>query len=179
MKKTILTFGFISGAIMSSLMSLAMIFQDRIGLGHSYVLGYTTIVLSFLLVFFGIRAYRDGPGNGAVTFGRAFGIGVAICVISSICYVITWEVLYHFFMPDFMDKYGAYILEKARASGANAAALAAKVEEVRKAKAMYDNVLISSALTFLEPLPVGLLIALISAVILRSKSAVRQMTAAS
>jgi len=178
MKKTILTFGFLSGAIISLLMALAMLFQDRIGLSHSYFLGYTIMVLSFLLVYFGIRSYRDGPGNGAITFGRAFGIGLAICAISSVCYVITWEILYHFFMPDFMDKYGAYILEKARASGASAAALAAKAQEVETAKVMYNNVLISSAVTFLEPLPVGLLITLISAVILRRKPEVRQMTAA-
>jgi small-conductance mechanosensitive channel len=150
-------------------MALAMIFQDRIGLGHSYLLGYTTMVLSFLLIFFGIRAYRDGVGNGTITFGRALGIGLAICVISSVCYVIAWEILYHFFMPDFMDKYGAYIIEKARASGANADALAAKAQEMQKYKVMYNNVLVSSALTFLEPLPVGLLITLISAVILRRK----------
>lgn len=171
MKRVIWKFGLISGAIMSALMVVTMVFADHIGIDRGYIVGYTTMVLSFLLVFFGIRAYRDEHG-GHITFLQACGVGLAITAISSVCYVVTWEVLYHFFMPDFMDKYGAYILEKARAAGASSAELAAKAVEVRKAKAMYDNVLIGSAMTFLEPLPVGILITLISALVLRRKGAV-------
>jgi small-conductance mechanosensitive channel len=169
MKRTILTFGLISGAICSVLMDLATVFGDKIGFGHSMVLGYTIIVLSFLLVFFGIRSYRQEVGNGYISFGRAFGLGISITLITCVCYVVTWEIIYYFFMPDFMDKYGAYVLEKARAAGASAAALQAKAEEMRRAKEMYANPLINSAMTFIEPFPVGLLITLISAVVLRKK----------
>lgn len=176
MKRIIWKFGLISGAIMSGLMVVTMVFADHIGIDRGYIVGYTTMVLSFLLVLFGIRAYRDEHG-GHITFLQACGVGLAITAISSACYVVTWEVLYHFFMPDFMDKYGAYILEKARAAGASSAELAAKAVEVRKAKAMYDNVLIGSAMTFLEPLPVGILITLISALVLRRKGSVAQAEA--
>ena len=92
MKKTILTFGLISGAIISVLMIATVPFADRIGFGHSYLVGYTTMILAFLLVYFGIRSYRDNFGDGHISFGRAFVIGISITLISSLCYVVTWEI---------------------------------------------------------------------------------------
>lgn len=170
MKKTILTFGLISGALAAGMMSASLVFADRIGFGHSLVLGYTIIVLSFLLVFFGVRSYRDNVAGGQITFGRAFLVGISITLISCVCYVLAWEILYYNFMPDFMDKYGVYIAQKMQASGASAAAIQAKVEEVKKYKALYDNPLTNAAMTFIEPFPVGLLITVISAVALRKKA---------
>ena len=165
MKKTILTFGLISGAVISVLMCATVPFADRIG--HSYLVGYTTMILAFLLVYFGIRSYRDNFGDGRISFGKAFVIGISITLISTLCYVVTWEILYFKFMPDFMDKYGAAAIQKLQASGASAAAIQAKVEEVRRYKVLEDNPLTNAAMTFLEPFPVGLLVTLISAAILR------------
>jgi hypothetical protein len=82
------------------------------------VIVYTTIVLSFLLVFFGVCSYRDDVGNGQITFTKAFAIGISIPLISCVCYVVTWEVLYYDFLPGFMNKYGAYTVQKLQASGA-------------------------------------------------------------
>jgi hypothetical protein len=169
MKKTILTFGLISGAISSLMMVATVPFADRIGFDKGAVIGYTSIVLSFLLVFFGIRSYRDNAGNGQITFSRAFAVGISITVISCVCYVVTWEILYYNFLPDFMDKYGAHMIEKAKASGASAAAVQVQVEQVKKYKEMYANPLLNAALTFVEPFPIGLVITLISAAVLRRK----------
>jgi hypothetical protein len=169
MKRTILTFGLISGAVMASLEVLAMAFSKQIGFDRGYVVGYTSMVLSFLLVFFGIRAYRDNEGQGIITFGRGFGVGMGIMLITCVCYVVTWEIIYYFFMPDFMDRYAAYVLDKARAAGASPAELARKAEGLRQAKEAYANPLVNVAYTFIEPFPVGLLITLISAVILKKK----------
>ena len=167
LKKTILTFGLISGALISLLMALTVPFQDRIG--HGYVIGYTTIVLSLLLSYFGIRSYRDNVANGHITFGKAFLVGLSITVISCLCYVVTWQIIYYKFMPDFMDKYGAHVLERMQASGATAAAIQEKSEEINKLKVMYKNPLFNAAMTFIEPFPVGLVITLISAAVLRKK----------
>ena len=165
MRKTILTFGLISGAI-SSLMMVATALL-RIGFDKGVVIGYTTIVLSFLLVFFGIRSYRDNVGKGQITFLKAFAVGISITLISCICYVVTWEVLYYNFLPDFWDKYGAHLVEKLRASGAGPAALQAKLQEVAKYKELYKNPFLNAALTFIQPFPIGLVITLISAAVLR------------
>ena len=120
MKKVILTFGLIAGAISASLMVVSMIFADRIGFDRGYVVGYTTIVISSLVIFFGVKSYRDNVSDGTVTFGRAFLVGLGIAVISCLCYVVAWEILYYNFMPDFMDKYAAYQVAKLKASGADA-----------------------------------------------------------
>jgi hypothetical protein len=168
-KKTILTFGLISGALISLMMALTVPFQDKIDSGHSYVIGYTTIVLAMLLTYFGIRSYRDNVGKGQISFGKAFAVGISIAIISCLCYVVTWEIIYYNFMPDFMDKYSAHIIQKMQASGATAAAIQQKTVELDKLRVMYKNPLINMAMTFIEPFPVGLLFALISAVILRKK----------
>src|ERR1700732_3299988 len=122
MKKTVLTFGLISGVLSSLMMVATVPFLHKIGLNKGLVIGYTAIVLSFLLVFFGIRSYRDNAGNGQITFSKAFAVVIAITLISCIFYVVTWEVLYFNFLPDFMDKYDAHMIEKVKASGAGPAA---------------------------------------------------------
>jgi uncharacterized protein DUF4199 len=169
MKKNILTFGLISGAISSLLMVATVPFADRIGFDKGAVIGYTAIVLSFLLVFFGIRSYRDNVGNGQITFTGAFAVGISITLISCVCYVVTWEVLYFHFLPGFMDKYGAHMLEKLKAAGAGPVAIQAQLEQIKKYKEMYDNPFLNAAMTFIEPFPIGLVITLISAAVLRRK----------
>ena len=169
MKRIVLTFGLISGALLSGMMLVMMLFIDQVGMEHGMVLGYTMMVLAFLLVFFGIRSYRENVGDGRISFGRALGVGLLIMTICCICYVITWEIVYFNFLHDFSDKYAAYIIEKARAAGASADELARQTEEMRKFKTMYDNPLYNAAFTFLEPLPVGIPMTLISAAILRKR----------
>ena len=169
MKKNVVTFGLISGALSSLMMVATVPFADRIGFDKGAIVGYTAIVLSFLLVFFGIRSYRDNVGNGQITFGKAFAVGISITVISCIFYVVTWEILYFNFLPDFMDKYSVYIVEKLKASGASAAAVQVKVQELKKYKELYDNPFFNALMTFIEPFPIGLVITLISAAVLRKK----------
>ena len=169
MKKTILIFGLISGVISSLMMLATLPFLDNIGFNKGLVVGYTSIVLSFLLVFFGIRSYRDNVGNGQITFTKAFAVGISITLISCLFYVVTWEILYFNFLPGFMDKYNTHIIERLQAAGATPATVQAKIEELKKYKEMYDNPLYNAAMTFIEPFPVGLVITLISAAILRKK----------
>jgi hypothetical protein len=169
MRKITLTFGLISGAI-SSLMMIALVtFGDRIGFDRGAIIGNTSIVLSFLMVFFGIRTYRDNIGNGQITFLKGFAVGISITLISCICYVVTWEVIYYNFIPGFWDHYGAHLAEKLRASGASPAAVQAKLQQVAKYKELYKNPLFNAALTFIDPFPIGLVITLISAAVLRRK----------
>lgn len=168
MKRTVLTFGLISGAV-SSLMMLGTIpLMHRIGFDHGLVVGYTAIVLSFLLVFFGIRSYRERAG-GAITFGRAFNVGILITLISCVFYVATWQLIYFKLQPGFMDKWEAYAVEKVRADGGTPEAVEATRRQIRSFKEAYDNPLTNAAYTFIEPFPVGLLVTVISAAALRRK----------
>ena len=170
MKKTVLTFGLISGAVAALLMISTVPFMHRIGFDKGLIVGYTGIVVSLLLVPYGIRSYRENVGGGHITFGRAFAIGILITLISCICYVIAWEIIYFNFLPDFAEKYTAFMVEKARAAGASQQAIEATVQDMKNMKAMLDNPLINAAMTFIEPFPVGLIITLISAAVLKKKA---------
>jgi len=169
MKKTVLTFGLISGAIAISTMLATLRLEDKIGYDKGYILGYTVIVLSALFIFFGVRSYRENVGGGRMTFGRGFAVGILITLIASACYVGTWEVVYFNFMPGFAEKYAAHMEEQAKASGASQQKIDEKVREARQFKQMYDNPVINVGLTFMEIFPVGLLVTLVSAGILRRK----------
>lgn len=169
MRKIVVTFGLIGGAILSAMMLLALPFQDQIGFDRGAVVGYTSMVLAFLMVFFGVRSYRDNAAAGRVTFGRALMVGLMITAVASACYVATWELIYYKLAPDFGDKYAAYVVEKAKASGATDAQVAARMKQMAEFKEMYKNPLVNIALTFLEPLPVGILFTLVSAGVLSRK----------
>jgi hypothetical protein len=166
MRKTVLAFGLIAGGILSAMMLLTIPFQDRIGFERGAIIGYTTMVLAFLMVYFGVRSYRDNVAGGSVGFGRAFKVGGLITAIGSLCYVATWQVVYRVFIPDFGEKYSAHMLEEARKAGATAAELATQAEEMARFWEMYQNPLVNVAFTFLEPLPVGLLMTLVTAFVL-------------
>ena len=170
MKRTVLKYGLISGALVSLMMCLTIPFHDQIGFGPAgMAIGYTTMVLAFLLVYFGVRSYRDTIGGGTVGFGRALTVGLLIAAVSSACYVATWQVMYYKFMPDFMDKYAAHEIAKAREGGASEEQIATQKVEMDKFAAMYKNPLVNIAFTFMEPLPVALIVSLITAGVLSRK----------
>lgn len=166
MRKIVLTFGLIAGAIMSAMLVLTQPFAEQIGFDKGAILGYTSMVLAFLMVYFGVRSYRDNVAGGSITFGRALGVGLLIMVVASLCYVATWEIIYFGFPNDFAAKYSAHMIEQARAAGATEAQLATKVKEMAEYQRMYANPLFNIAITFLEPLPVGLVLTLVTAGIL-------------
>lgn len=169
MRKIVLVFGLIAGAILAAMMLLTLPFQDQIGFDKGAIIGYTTMVLAFLMVYFGVRSYRDTVAGGHVTFGRAFTVGLLITAVASACYVATWELIYYKLAPDFVEKYAAHAVEKTRRSGATDAQIAARTQEMAEFAALYRNPLVNIALTFLEPLPVGIVFTLVTAGVLSRK----------
>lgn len=166
MKRTVLTFGLIAGAIISAMLLITVPFMDTIGFDRHAIVGYTSMVLAFLLIFFGVRSYRDNVAGGTVRFGRAFAVGTLIAVVASLCYVATWQVVYFNFAPDFLTKYQAHVLEKARSKGESEEAMARKKAEMDEFAELYRNRAFNAAVTFVEPLPVALIVALVSAGVL-------------
>lgn len=169
MKKIVWTFGLIWGAMLAAMMLLSTLFIDQIGFDRGEILGYTTMIASSLMVYFGVRAYRDQVVGGAIKFSKALWTGTLMMLIASACYVVTWEYVYFNMMPDFGDKYAAQSIAKAKASGASAEALAEQARDMERFKRLYQNVFFNAAITFLEPLPVGLLAVLVSAGVLSRK----------
>jgi hypothetical protein len=169
MRRIVLTFGLSAGALLSVMMLITLPFHDEIGFDRSAIVGYTTMVLAFIMVFFGVRSYRDNVAGGTVSFGRAFIVGLLITAIASVCYVATWELVGQRIAPDYVEKYAAYSVEKVRKSGATEAQIAAKKQEMAEFNEMYKNPMMNIAFTFLEPLPVGLLFTLGAAGVLSRK----------
>lgn len=169
MKKTVLVFGVLSGLVSAALMFATVPFLEKIGFDKGLFVGYTAIVLSLLFVYFGVRSYRDHQLGGRITFGRGFGVGILITLISCVFYVAAWQVVKANFMPDFADQYTARVMEDARKAGASEAELTRKAAEMAEMKKMMDDPIIGIAMVFIEPLPVGVLVTLISAAVLRKK----------
>lgn len=163
MTKIVWKYGGIGGAVLGGTLLATLPFQDQIGFDSGVIVGYSSMVVAFSIVFFGIRAYRDTVAGGAVSFGRALAVGLAITAVITLCYVVAWEFVFFALAPDFMDEYAAFALEQARAQGATEAELAAQAKEMADFAVLYRNPLFNAAVTALEPLPVGLVFAFVSA----------------
>src|SRR5687767_6760168 len=100
MKRVVWVFGLLAGAVLSVMMVVNIAFIDQIGFGTAEVIGYTTMVIAFLMVFFGIRSYRDNIYGGTISFGKAVAVGLLITLVASVCYVTTWEVIFYWLAPD-------------------------------------------------------------------------------
>ena len=167
MKKTVLTFGLLSGAVLSLMMLLTIPFHDQIGWDRAIYVGYTTMILASLFVYFGVRSYRDNVNGGTVSFGRALIVGLLISFVATIMYVATWELAKDKIAPNYIENYQAHTVEKLKASGKSQAEIDKEVVEMQRFAEMYKKPLVSIAFTFLEPLPVALIMSLLSAALLR------------
>lgn len=171
MKKNVLVFGLIAGILLAGFMvwNIHRCYNDPRHFEPSTVLGYASMLLIFSLIFVGVRNYRDKYNNGLITFGKAFKIGLLISLVASTMYVLAWLVYYYFFIPDFIDKYIDHVLHAVQQSGNNPQAIQKKSAEMQQFKELYKNPLFVIVTTYAEVLPIGIVISLISALILKRK----------
>ncbi len=170
MKKIVLVCGLIAGFIVSIVMVISMAILHHTGKYEgSMLLGYATMLVAFSLVFVGIKNYRDKYNNGMISFGKAFRIGLYISLIASTMYVAAWALEYNLFIPDYMNRYVSHVLQQAKSGGASQAEMNKQVAQMEGYKEMYKNPLLFVLLTYLEILPVGLLVTLICALLLKRK----------
>ena len=172
MKKSILVFGLVSGVILGvfvfSINFLSNVFHGHI---ENEIVGYSAMIIAFSLVFVGTKNFRDKYNQGTVGFGKAFLVGLGISLIGSTIYVGAWLIQYYCFMPDFMDKYSAAMIQKAQHSGLSAEALQKRLDSINSMSRMYKNPIMVVLFTYIEVLPVGIVISLITALILRRRKA--------
>lgn len=171
MKSTILKFGSIGALIMGALILITFLFHSgEPDFTWGQVIGYTTMIISLSTVFLGIKSYRDVHQAGLISFGKAFQVGILISLFACAVYVIIWMI----YMStdagtEMMDKYLEYAVENIRNSGASETEIQSQIDELNKGMDMYANPMVRIGMTFLEIFPVGLLITLISAFILKRK----------
>ncbi|HEX7155170.1 MAG TPA: DUF4199 domain-containing protein [Thermoanaerobaculia bacterium] len=169
MKNVVLKYGLIAGVLIAAMFSitLPLCMNGTIDFSNAEWLGYSSMVLAYLAVFVGIRTYRERHSGGTITFGRAFKVGILITLVCSLFYVVAWQIVFWGFIPDFGDRYAAFVIDKLRESGASATVIAAEQEKMAEFMRLYKNPLFNIGITFMEVFPVGLVVTLISAAILR------------
>ncbi len=168
MKKIILTYGIISGAVSIGVMIFTMtIAEGEVELSGMQWLGYLTMILALSLVFIGIKKYRDIEQGGVIRFGRAFIVGLGITLVASVVYVVIWEINLALTDYAFIDNYAESVISARQAEGATEAEMADVIAMTEQAKARLGNPVFRVLITFTEIFPVGLLISLISAALLR------------
>lgn len=172
MKKVILIYGLIAGSIVAAMMFITMpMYQSgALNLDNGEWVGYTTMVVALSMVFFGIKSYRDNHSNGSISFGKGFKVGILITLIACIMYGLAWEVSYSQIGDDFMKKMNEKYYADMKAEGASEKELEEAKKQWDSFSEMYKNPLFRFGFTvFVEIFPVGLVITLMSAGILRKK----------
>jgi len=161
-----LVYGSIAGLIVIAVI-VASLALDLPSHATTEWLGYLVMLVAMSLIFVGVKRYRDVECGGVIRFGRALALGSAIAAVAGVIYVIGWELNVAFSGRDFMGEYSKGIIDSMRVEGASASTIAAKQAEMRSFAEMYRNPIVRLPLTFIEIFPVGLLVALVSAGLLR------------
>jgi hypothetical protein len=166
-----LRYGLASGAIVIAVIILGIALSAGQGHGHAFSsqwLGYLVMIVALSMIFLAIREYRNKTLGGIIKFLPAFGLGLLVAAIAGVAYVIGWEIYLAATNYRFMENYVAQMIEAKRSAGVAGPELAAYSAELNEMKDAYRNPLFRLPMTFAEIFPMGLLIALISAAILRN-----------
>lgn len=179
MKKTILTFGGIAGLVIGLfILVIAWLCEKNPNFTGNEIVGYGAQIIAFSFIFVGVKNFRDKFNQGRLSFGKAFTIGLGITLIGGTIYVLIWLVDFYVFIPDFMDKYAAHLQKDVKDSGVSQAVMDKKIAQINGIKEMYKNPLFVILITYAEVLPVGLIISLLTALILKRKHPRTQTPAA-
>jgi hypothetical protein len=168
MSRVILVYGAIGGVIVALGLLLGMVAVPDGGGSIGMIVGYLTMLVALTMVFVGVKRHRDVEGGGVIRFWPAFGLGLAIAAVASLFYVCAWEVYMWHSDYRFMDDYIAKTIADMRANGAPAAEIATFATEMDGFARDYANPLYRMVVTFSEIAPVGLLVSLVSAAVLRN-----------
>ena len=166
MKRIVLTYGIIGGIIVSAMMWMTL------GSGshdwdNGMWIGYTTMVIALSTIFFAVKAYRDKHLGGSIKFGKAFLMGLYITLIASTMYVVSWLVLSATSDQDYMEQYYEHTKAELESSDLPAEQVETQLQEMRDFQELYKNPVVKIGFTYVEILPVGLLISLLCAAILK------------
>ena len=169
MTARIFSYGAIAGLVVGGPMFAMMVALDAppppsIGM----LIGYTTMLLAFSTIFLAVKRFRDVEGGGVITFWTALGIGLGISAIAGLIYCLAWEAAMAVSGADFAGDYARLMIEQQRAAGMRGDQLARYAAEMERYRIQYANPLFRVPITFFEIFPVGLIVSLIAAALLRN-----------
>jgi hypothetical protein len=167
-----LMYGLITAAVFMAFVFGAMPLwkNGTITFENGDIIGYTSMVIALSMIFFGVKSYRDKYLRGAISIARALQVGLLITVVAGLSYAITWEFYFNLFAPDFMDEYASFCILKAKNSGVSDMEVQKLTSKMDAAKEMYRHPVLRFGMTLAEVLPVGIIISVLSAGLLRKKN---------
>jgi len=174
MRKVTLTFGLIAGVIVSVffVIGVSLCESGKINLDNSDLLGYASMVIALSMIFFGIKSYRDNYQSGVIKFGKGLQVGLLITLVAALIYAAAGEVYYQA-SPDsqlaLMDKLADHQVNRMKEKGASSVEIDQMAKEMADMKEMFKNPLLRFGMTLAIILPVGIVITLVSAAVLRKK----------
>jgi hypothetical protein len=167
MVRTILIWGLVGGVIVAGLMQLSLLIVNDHMDPMAMWLGYLTMLIAMSTILLGVKQYRDQAGGGVISFWRGLVIGLGIALIAAVIYSAAWELYLAISGKDFIGEYNAAMIAKAQADHVSAAEMARIQAQAAEFQAIYDNPLLRFPMTMVEMLPVGVVVALVSAFALR------------
>lgn len=171
MKRIILTYGLIAGGIVGGMLLITMPLYEKgiLKFENGQLLGYSTMVISLSLIFFGVKSYRDREGKGVITFGTALKTGLLISLVAALMYALCWEISYNTMSGDFLKQMTEQQIAKMKNDGATEIAMQEAAKKQEEFAAIYKNPIFRFGITLMEIFPVGILISLLSAALLKKK----------
>ena len=166
--KYVLTYGLLSGFVIIATMTTGIVLGGEGSFLRSHWFGYLVMLVALTFIFVGVKRYRDVERGGVIKFGAAFAMGLGIAAAAGIAYVVGWEAYLAMTDYAFMDEYIAGIVRAREAEGLSGTAMAEEIAKLESMRVSYANPLFRIPMTFLEIFPVGLLVALVSALLLRN-----------
>lgn len=167
MTRSILTYGLISG-----LASIAgIIVSMKLIPGHgdaSMVVGYLIMLVALSAILVAVKQHRDNALGGVIGFLPALGMGLAIAAVATVAYVLVWEAYLAITGYDFVADLTRQTLAEKHAAGASPAEIAKVTAELDEMHRTYSNPVIRMGMTSMELFPVGLLVALVTAALVRN-----------
>ena len=165
MKKTILTFGLVIGLLLTihAIYMVNKIYADPNFQGND-IIGYTKLIVMFSLIYFGVRNYRDNYLDGKINFLQALKKGALICLIASTVYTVLCLIYYYVFTPDWLEVFTEHVIRNSPADQVEAV-----TAQMTQFKEWYKNPFFAILITYMEVLPIGMVVALVSAIFVRKK----------
>lgn len=170
MLRTILTYGVIAGLIVAVPMFVYLAVAEPDMAHNSQFLGYSIMLIALSTIFVAVKSYRDKALGGVIKFVPALLMGLGISAVAGVIYVVGWEIFMAMTNYTFAAAYGDSMVEAARAKGASPAEVEALAAQMEAFAEQYANPLFRVPITFIEIFPVGVVISLISAALLRNRS---------
>jgi hypothetical protein len=169
MLPAILKYGLIAGVVVgAALLGVSLAYGGQPPPDWGMAAGFASMLVALSAVFFGIRQHRDRAGGGVIRFWPAFGMGLGISLVASLVYVLAWELSMALVGTDMAAVFAEQMIVRAEANGLSGEALEAAARQAREFEAMYRNPLLRMPMTFVEIFPVGVLVSLVSALLLRN-----------